>query len=409
MSANEKCLHISRLHHRPLKAFRVCFLRNGDRHFAGLNMAISMTHLKHFETLLEQVTVAMRRHVVLRSAITSILHIDGSALTQLSGIGEGDMLICCCQYEEMIDMEYRVNKDFLRLRNLQNRFDGRRIYGDTLERVKPTDLPEAIRQEHKNLQPLVQNPRTVIFCGFAKITGTKRVVKMVNKQYMEHNSDDPYIEGEALRILKSHPNIVEMLYSVRDERHLYMVMEFLEWDVDEVIQVFGPMSVANARKVTKDAAEGLLYMRKKELVHRDIKPANLLIRYSCETGVGTVKITDFGMSAYYKGWKLYCCCGTPGYMAPEMIGVRGYDYQVDAWSLGVSLFRMLYEELPYAYSYQTLTEMYAAIMGSAPGYPQEMVEHTDPEAKELMDALLVKNPRSRLTIDGVVKHPFLLH
>ncbi|XP_037727847.1 serine/threonine-protein kinase DCLK2-like [Drosophila subpulchrella] len=407
MSEKEKCVQARRMQRRPLKALRVCFLRNGDRHFAGLNMAISRTHNKDFQALLEQVTETMRRHVVLRSAIKTILHLDGTALKSVSCIGEGDILICCCQYEEMIRIEYCVNKDFQRQRVLQTRCDERRIYGDTLERVKPTDLPDTIRQHIKHLQPLMQTPRTVIFRGYARSNGTKRIVKMVNKQYMDYNSDDPYLEVEVLRMLRSHPNIVEMMYSLKDERHLYMVMEFVEWDVDEVIQVYGPMSVANARKVMKDTTAGLKHIMEMKLIHRDIKPANMLMKYSTETGVEAVKITDFGMAVFYKGDKLYSCCGTPGYMAPEMIGECGYDFQADAWSLGATLFHMLYDQLPFANDYQTIPEIYAAILKGGPSYPEEMQKDTDPEAKDLIEGLLAMKPRNRLTIDEVLKHPFI--
>lgn len=407
MFGKEKCVQARRMQRRPLKALRVCFLRNGDRHYAGLNMAISRTHNKDFQALMEQVTESMRRHVVLRSAIKKILHLDGTPLKSVSCIGEGDILICCCQYEEMIRIEYTVNKDFQKQRELQTRCDERRIYGDTLENVKPTDLPETIRQQLKHLQPLMQTPRTVIFRGYRRCNGTKRVVKMVNKQYMDYNLDDPYLEVEVLRLLRSHPNIVEMMYSLKDERHLYMVMEFMEWDVDEVIQVYGPMSAVNARKVMKDVSAGLKHMQEMELIHRDIKPANMLMRYSTETGVEAVKITDFGMAVFYKGSKLRSCCGTPGFMAPEMIAERGYDYQVDAWSLGASLFHVLYERLPYADDYTTLDEIYAAILSGGPNYPEEMIKDTDPEAKDLIEGLLVRKPNNRLTIDEVLKHPFV--
>jgi len=94
-------------------------------------------------------------------------------------------------------------------------------------------------------------------------------------------------------------------------------------------------------------------------------------------------------------------------MAPEMIAERGYDYQVDAWSLGASLFHVLYERLPYADDYTTLDEIYAAILSGGPNYPEEMIKDTDPEAKDLIEGLLVRKPNNRLTIDEVLKHPFV--
>ncbi|XP_016949724.2 serine/threonine-protein kinase GG21441 [Drosophila biarmipes] len=343
MSEKEKFFQPKRLQPRPPKALRVCFLRNGDRYFPGVNMAISRSHFKDFQALLQAVTEALRRHVVLRSAIKNILRIDGLPLTSLGCFSEGDIVICCCQYKELAWVEYCVNKDFQRQMDLQSRWHQRKIREGTLEKITAQDMPEAIQLYICNLKPVVQTARTLICRGRTRASRMNCIVKMVNKQYMNYTCEDPYIEADVLRRLQSHPNIVELMYSVEEERYIYMVLEYLDWDVEEVLQKYGSMSEANARFVVRSTAAGLNRMQQLQIIHRDIKPENLLIRFSPSSGIRLqlVKIADFGLSAYYRGSKLHSYCGTPCYMAPELVAGSGYDYQVDLWSLGVTLFQML--------------------------------------------------------------------
>ncbi|XP_016989159.2 serine/threonine-protein kinase DCLK1 [Drosophila rhopaloa] len=408
MFDKDKLLRPKRLQPRPLKALRVCFLRNGDQHFKGVNMAVSHEHFKDFYSLLQAVTEALRRHVVLRSAIVNIVGIDGYPFTSLGCFSEGDVVICCCKYEELIWVRYSINKVFLRLLDSRNRWQDRRLDGETLENIMPNDLPDAIHLYINNLEPMVQTARTLIYRGQTRFSWTQCIVKVVNKQFMDYNCGDPYIEPEVLRRLQSHPNIIELMYSVEEPRYLYMVLECLDCDLEEVILDYGPMSEANARSVVRGTVAGLAHMHQLQLIHRDIKPENLLLRFSPGSGhIAMVKITDFGMTAYYRGSKLYCCCGTPCYMAPELIAESGYDYPVDSWSLGVTLFYILYGKLPFSSTDQTVVEVYATIMSGEPSYPMGMEDILSSEARHLIDGLLTRNPNKRLTIAETAQHPFL--
>jgi len=357
-------------------------------------------------------TLLFSKHAVIcqRDGCLSLMfRVGDMRKSHIIGAGVSDIVICCCQYEEMIWVEYSVNKDFQRQMDLQNRWHQRKIYSETLEKITAQDLPEAIKLYINNLKLMVQTTRTLIYSGKTRATRMRCIVKMVNKQYMNYTCEDPYIEADVLRHLQSHPNIVELMYSVEEERYMYMVLEYLDWDVEELLQEYGSMSEENARSVVRGTAAGLTHMQQLQIIHRDIKPGNLLIRFSSTSGIDfeLVKIADFGMSAYYRGSKLHSCCGTPCYMAPELVAESGYDYQVDSWSLGVTLFQLLYGKLPFGNFSQIVVEVYAAIMSVEPSYPKEMEGLLSPEAKNLIDGLLMKNPSKRLTIAEVVQHPFL--
>ncbi|XP_043654495.1 serine/threonine-protein kinase GD17699 [Drosophila teissieri] len=395
----------SRLLCPPLhqKALRVCFLRNGDRHFKGVNMVISRAYFKDLQALLQGVTESLERHVVLRSAIEHFCRTDGSPLTSLSDFRETDIVICCCKNEELVWVKYSVNKDFQGMVASCKRWRQRR-----LKSMMPYDLPEAIQLYIESLEPVVRNTSTLIYRGQSRVSRTKCIVKMVDKQGKSCDCGGTYMEAEVLRQLQSHPHIIELMYTVEEERYMYMVLEHLDCDMQQVMQELGILAEQSARSVMRCAVAALAHMHQLQVIHRDIKPENLRVCFTSGAwNFEMVKVADFGLATYYRGSELYTCCGTPGYMAPEMMAMSGYGHQVDAWSLGVTLFYMLCGQRPFASASQDAREIYAAIMSGGPSYPKDMEGVLSPEASQLIDGLLVSNPNYRSTIAELGQHPFL--
>ncbi|KAH8420374.1 hypothetical protein KR009_009701, partial [Drosophila setifemur] len=401
---------------RPRKALRVCFLRNGDPYFQGVILPVSHSRYKDFQTLLEAVTEALGKHVVLRSAVTHIRRIDGSPFTTMGCFFEGDVVVCCCKYEKFVPMTYQVSKDCLRLFHSQTRWEDRRTGGKSLEDVKASELPNSIHTYLSDVYALVQKPTSVIFKGTGRAdNSTEYVVKMVDKRLISSVLDDPYVEMEVLRQLQSHENIVDLVHTVVETRHIFMVMESLTCDLDQLIRGYGPAPQPKARAVLKAAQRALVHMQRHQIIHRDIKPENILVRL-CNTDdddhddwpqLEAIKITDFGLAVHYRGSKLYSCYGTPHYMAPEVVEEAGYDYQADAWSLGISLFHLLAGYRPFGQHNENLAEIYAEIVSTTQRYPKDWKQRMGVKAKNLIDGLLKKRPIDRTTIAEVAKHPFL--
>jgi len=231
---------------------------------------------------------------------------------------------------------------------------------------------------------------------------------MVNKQTQSNDRGDTYMEAEVLRQLQSHPNIIELMYTVEDERYMYTVLEHLDCNMQKVIQKRGILSEADARSVMRCTVSALAHMHQLQVIHRDIKPENLLVCSSSgKWNFKMVKVANFDLATYYRGSKLYVRCGTPCYMAPEMIAMSGYDYQVDSWSLGVTLFYMLCGKMPFASACKNSKEIYAAIMSGGPTYPKDMESVMSPEATQLIDGLLVSDPSYRVPIAELDKFQFL--
>lgn len=153
-----------------------------------------------------------------------------------------------------------------------------------------------------------------------------------------------------------------------------------------------------AKYFFKQIIEALHYIHHKNIVHRDIKLDNILLDHN-----GNVKICDFGVSKLVKpGEKMMEQCGTPAYIAPEILLDRGYKgFGVDVWSAGVVLFSMLYGTVPFKGN--NMNELHKLIIKGNVTYKEDVSE----EARNLLKSLLECDPNIRLTTDQILRHEWL--
>lgn len=408
----------------PAKALRVCFLRNMNQHFGGVCLPVSKKHYQEFQALLEAVTVAFRPHVYLKSAITRIFRINGTELLSIDDFFEGDIVACCCQYEPFMDVGYNVNQHYMRILGSLIRMRGK-IEEDAGEEATPSDddgvidyksceLPQAILLYLDVNKPIWINKSTVIFEGTGRARKDKNyIIKMVDKEHMCSRTNDTYFEIEILRRLQDHPNIIDLIYTVEQLKYIYIVIERLDCDLYELLQKKKVFPEPLVKKAMKDVSKGLAYIHACQIIHRDLKLDNLLAQldYSApmEPAVVAIKISDFGLATYYQGREIYQCCGTPHYMAPELINCTGYDFSVDLWSLGVTLYYMLFSRLPFAHCESDPLVVQEFIRRNDYHIPPELKMKISLPAQQLVKSLLVKYPQHRLSIIEVCHHPFLMN
>ncbi|KAL3698304.1 hypothetical protein R1sor_012380 [Riccia sorocarpa] len=200
-----------------------------------------------------------------------------------------------------------------------------------------------------------------------------------------------------------HPNIVKLVEVIDDPEsdYFYMVLEYVEgrW----IFEGSGPpggIGEEAARRYFLDVVAGLSYLHKNHIVHGDIKPENLLI-----TGDARIKIGDFGVSRTFEGEndELRRSPGTPVYTAPECcLGVTYRGRAADVWALGCTLYCMVFGKYPFVGD--TLQGTYERIVNDEFWYPEDI----DSDLLDLLHGLLCKDPKKRLTLDEVAKHPWLL-
>ncbi len=161
-----------------------------------------------------------------------------------------------------------------------------------------------------------------------------------------------------------------------------------------------------AALITYQILEALQYLHLAGIVHRDLKPENILVERDPQTNeVLHIKLTDFGLSKIIvPGEIMMDSCGTPAYVAPEVLLKNGYQKEVDIWSTGVILYTMLARALPFHSSDRKKT--FKLIKEADADMSGEVWDAISEDCKDLLRKMLIKNPKERITVDDALKHPF---
>lgn len=152
---------------------------------------------------------------------------------------------------------------------------------------------------------------------------------------------------------------------------------------------------------TLQIISALKYLHSHRVIHRDIKLGNLFISNKME-----IKVGDFGLATKldFDGEKKRTICGTPNYIAPEVIeGKAGHSYEVDVWSLGVVIYTLLIGKPPFETS--NVKKTYSRIKTNSYSFPDH-VQISDP-ARDLIKRILIKDPKKRPSLDDILNHEFL--
>ncbi|OMO53371.1 hypothetical protein CCACVL1_28679 [Corchorus capsularis] len=199
-----------------------------------------------------------------------------------------------------------------------------------------------------------------------------------------------------------HPNIVNLIEVIDDPStdQFYMVLEYV--DGKRVCEGFVPGQIGEdtARKYLRDIVSGLMYLHSHNIVHGDIKPDNLLI-----TSTGTVKIGDFSVSQVFEddNDELRRSPGTPVFTAPECcLGLTYHGRAADTWAVGITLYCMVLGNYPFLG--ETLQDTYDKIVNKPIILPNDM----NPELRNLLEGLLCKEPKQRMTLNDVAQHSWVI-
>lgn len=159
-----------------------------------------------------------------------------------------------------------------------------------------------------------------------------------------------------------------------------------------------------AKREIKQIIAALQYCHSKGIVHRDLKPENLL--YSTSGPEAVVKLADFGLAKICKEDQLMkTACGTPGYVAPEILSRKKYDEKVDVWSLGVITYILLCGFPPFYHNNNAV--LFKKIKRGDYDFPAPYWTNVSEEAKDFIRKILVVKPEKRLSLEKLLEHPWL--
>jgi len=200
-----------------------------------------------------------------------------------------------------------------------------------------------------------------------------------------------------------HSNIVQLLHTYQTSNHIYLIMQFCGGgDLHRFVQRNGKMTERDAQRFTIQFVEGLKYLHSLAIIHRDLKPQNILLSENSKNAI--VRIADFGFARYKPtGHNMVdTMCGSPLYMAPEILKCNKYDSKVDLWSAGTIIYQMVTREPPFngANHIQLLKNIESM---KRIRFPSGLSE----DCKDLIVRLLKRSPQHRISWDGLFNHPWL--
>jgi len=229
--------------------------------------------------------------------------------------------------------------------------------------------------------------------GIARGSNVHVAIKIVDKNYVKHKPE--MLRNEVEILLKiEHPNIIKLLDLFDTPEKLYLVMEIVTGGelFDRIVER-EQYSESDAKEVMRQLLNAIEYIHSKDIVHRDLKPENLLLEDNSHDT--NIKLTDFGLSKIFDAEYMKTACGTPGYVAPEILNATGYGSAVDMWSAGVILYILLCGYPPFYNDNDA--KLFESIMAANYYFHSPYWDNISKEAKDVIRALLVVDPAERLT------------
>jgi len=234
---------------------------------------------------------------------------------------------------------------------------------------------------------------STVKAGISKEHGGRVAIKIIDKNHVKNKPDMLKNEVEILLTIK-HPNVINLYDLFDTSEHLYMVMELVTGgELFERIVEREQYSEEDAKEVMRQLLDAIGYIHSKNVVHRDLKPENLLLEDEADDT--RIKLTDFGLSRIYDSPFMSTACGTPGYIAPEILKASGYGPSVDMWSCGVIMYILLCGYPPFYNENDAL--LFESILSANYRFHTPYWDLVSQEAKDLIKGLLVLDPDQRLT------------
>lgn len=223
------------------------------------------------------------------------------------------------------------------------------------------------------------------------------VVKCFDKSLISSPSTAQKIQQEisALKLASDHHGVCQFYETFEDDRFIYMVLEYVDGgDLASHIKRFGRLNESELISVLRQMISILQFLQSKQLLHRDIKLENILVNDKFE-----VKLCDFGIAVPMSHSRVLSeHVGTPVYLAPEVVGNKGYSgFKSDIWSLGVACYIALTGEVPF--KGDSLEKLEESIVSESLGFPDNL--EVSLKLKKAIRGMLEKNPEKRISLSGI--------
>uniref|UniRef100_A0AAQ4RI19 Calcium/calmodulin-dependent protein kinase 1Db n=1 Tax=Gasterosteus aculeatus aculeatus TaxID=481459 RepID=A0AAQ4RI19_GASAC len=237
-----------------------------------------------------------------------------------------------------------------------------------------------------------------------KATGKMVAIKCIPKKALKGKETSIENEIAVLRKIK-HENIVALEDIYESSNHLYLIMQLVSGGelFDRIVEK-GFYTEMDASRLIRQVLDGVNYLHSLGIVHRDLKPENLL--YFSPHDESKIMISDFGLSKMEgTGDVMATACGTPGYVAPEVLAQKPYSKAVDCWSIGVIAYILLCGYPPF-YD-ENDSKLFEQILKADYEFDAPYWDDISDSAKDFISCLMEKDPEKRFICDQALQHPWI--
>merc|ERR1719203_419953 len=237
--------------------------------------------------------------------------------------------------------------------------------------------------------------------------GKTYAVKIVNKSNLGWKEKE--VIKREIKILESlqHPHILSLHSKYEDKKNLYLVTEFMAGgDLLKRIVKKKRYNDKEAAETCKIILNAIKHCHDHEIVHRDIKPENIL--FTSKDNDTDLKIADFGFATKVRGENRTTFCGTPSYIAPEIVKKMFYGVKVDMWSIGVITYTLLAGYFPFDEEGDDLVTLFKKIEKGNFKFHEKYWKHVSEDAKDLVSKLIKVKPSQRLSAKEALHSKWLL-
>ncbi|CAD8089007.1 unnamed protein product [Paramecium primaurelia] len=274
------------------------------------------------------------------------------------------------------------------------------------DQLKKTSIQFNFTQRYTIKKMIAKGTFATIYLAECRFTQNEYAVKCFEKRHISNEKDRKNLtkEMQILRLM-NHNQLLTIYEVFENSNYIYFIQELLKGgDLHDYLERSEKLSELKVSQIIYNLLNGIQYMHSQGILHRDIKPENLILRQ--KNNLNDIVIGDFGLADFYKfdGNYLYRRCGTPGYVAPEILRGQPYDYKVDIYSIGVLLYILLSGKRPFVGKNNQQTVK----LNEIGDINYDDIDCSQ-EALSLMKKMLDSQPENRISIISAKQHPFFIN
>ncbi|XP_075149426.1 serine/threonine-protein kinase GA29083 isoform X2 [Haematobia irritans] len=269
--------------------------------------------------------------------------------------------------------------------------------------IDAQELPTVIRERYILGQIIGDGNFAIVLKCKDRQSGHTYALKIIDKSKCK--GKEHYIDDEV-RVMKklSHPHIISLIMDVDQQANMYLVLEYVGGgDLFDAITRVTRFSEDQSRVMIKHLASAMAYLHSMSIVHRDIKPENLLVELDESGNVIVLKLADFGLACEVTE-PLYAVCGTPTYVAPEILMETGYGLKIDVWAAGIILYILLCGFPPFVSPDNQQEPLFDAIISGVYEFPNPYWSGIGNGVRDLIANMLQSDPDVRFTSEDILDH-----